>query len=181
MGGAGSRERGCSWGSDNAWVRGHHTCSLVGSPSLLTPSTVLLRRGGQEASDSFLKNRILKVSSLQCFRGGGRGAGMHSLTGLGLGSPAPQTPSLYTSSHSSSQRRVDRVGGKEMGLSDPWCLGLPSSVQRRTARATWKLSSDPWATGEKQNPASRCGSLVNIGTAVGDESRGWLGTPDLWN
>lgn len=44
---------------------------LLPGPSLLTPSTVLLRGGELEASDSFLKNRILKVSSLQCFRGGG--------------------------------------------------------------------------------------------------------------
>lgn len=47
------------------------TPPLLPGPSLLTPSTVLLRGGEREASDSFLKNRILKVSSLQCFRGGG--------------------------------------------------------------------------------------------------------------
>lgn len=62
---------------------------------------------------------------------------MHSLTGLGRRSPAPPHQASNFQLSIPLTVKVDRVGGKGMGLSDPRYLGLASPAQRRDTRATW--------------------------------------------
>lgn len=64
-----AREGGCP---GPQITRGLGDTILAPRPSLPpNPQHSTASGGGREASDSFLKNRILKVSSLQRFRGGG--------------------------------------------------------------------------------------------------------------